>query len=193
MKRSLQVLALCLVLMATAAVGRAQEMKGFRADLIGQLEYVQKQILDLENAIPDAKMTWRPNKEVRSISEVYSHIAFGNYFVGKFAGFPLPEGVVAAAPADETKWEKMSTDKKVIREQIVKSFAHVENAIKTMSDASLENMVDFFGNKMTVRSVLLGLLSHTHEHLGQSIAYARMQGVVPPWTAAQMAAEKAKK
>ena len=193
MKRSLQVLALCLVLMATAAVGRAQEMKGFRADLIGQLEYVQKQILDLENAIPDAKMTWRPSKEVRSISEVYSHIAFGNYFVGKFAGFPLPEGVVAAAPADETKWEKMSTDKKVIREQIVKSFAHVENAIKTMSDASLENMVDLFGNKMTVRSVLLGLLSHTHEHLGQSIAYARMQGVVPPWTAAQMAAEKAKK
>ena len=186
-------MALCLVLMATAAVGRAQEMKGFRADLIGQLEYVQKQILDLENAIPDAKMTWRPSKEVRSISEVYSHIAFGNYFVGKFAGFPLPEGVVAAAPADETKWEKMSTDKKVIREQIVKSFAHVENAIKTMSDASLENMVDFFGNKMTVRSVLLGLLSHTHEHLGQSIAYARMQGVVPPWTAAQMAAEKAKK
>lgn len=193
MKRSLQVLALCLVLMATVSVGRAQETKGFRADLIGQLEYVQKQVLDLENAIPDAKMTWRPTKEVRSISEVYSHIAFGNYFVGKFAGFPLPEGVVAATPGDETKWEKMSTDKKVIREQIVKSFAHVENAIKTMSDASLDNMVDFFGNKMTVRSTLMVLLSHTHEHLGQSIAYARMVGVVPPWTAAQMAAEKAKK
>jgi len=193
MKRSVQVLALCLLLMATATIGLAQEVKGFRADLIGQLEYVQKQVLDLENAIPDAKMTWRPNKEVRSISEVYSHIAFGNYFVGKFAGIALPEGVVAAAPGDETKWEKMSTDKKVIREQIVKSFAHVENAIKAMPDASLDNMVDFFGNKMTVRSTLMVLLSHTHEHLGQSIAYARMVGVVPPWTAAQMAAEKAKK
>jgi uncharacterized damage-inducible protein DinB len=54
-------------------------------------------------------------------------------------------------------------------------------------------MVDFFGQKMTVRSVLLGLLSHMHEHLGQSIAYARMEGVVPPWTAAQKAAEKAMK
>jgi len=193
MKRSLQVLALCILLMATATIGLAQEVKGFRADLIGQLEYVQKQVLDLQNAIPDAKMTWRPTKEVRSISEVYSHIAFGNYLVGKLAGFPLPEGVVAAAPGDETKWEKMSTDKKVIREQIVKSFAHVENAIKTMPDASLDNMVDFFGNKMTVRSALMVLLSHTHEHLGQSIAYARMVGVVPPWTAAQMAAEKAKK
>jgi uncharacterized damage-inducible protein DinB len=62
-----------------------------------------------------------------------------------------------------------------------------------MSDASLENKVDFFGQKMTVRSVLLVLLSHMHEHLGQSIAYARMEGVVPPWTAAQKAAEKTKK
>jgi uncharacterized damage-inducible protein DinB len=193
MKRSLQVLALCLALIASVTIGRAQETKGFRSDLIGQLEYVQKQVLDLENAIPDAKMTWRPNKEVRSISEVYSHIAFGNYFIGKFAGIALPEGVIASSPADETKWEKMSTDKKVIHEQIVKSFAYAENAIKNMSDASLENMVDFFGNKMTVRSTLMVMLSHAHEHLGQSIAYARMNGIVPPWTAAQMAAQKAKK
>jgi uncharacterized damage-inducible protein DinB len=193
MKRSLQVLALGLAMTSIAMFARAEEMKGFRADLIGQLEYVQKQVLDLENAIPDAKFTWRPNKEVRSISEVYSHIAFGNYFIGKFAGIALPEGVIASSPADEAKWEKMSTDKKVIREQIVKSFAHAENAIKNMSDASLENMVDFFGNKMTVRSTLMIMLSHVHEHLGQSIAYARMNGIVPPWTAAQMAAEKAKK
>jgi uncharacterized damage-inducible protein DinB len=62
-----------------------------------------------------------------------------------------------------------------------------------LSDASLDNMVDFFGQKMTVRSVLLALTGHMHEHFGQSIAYARMQGIVPPWTAAQMAAEKAKK
>jgi uncharacterized damage-inducible protein DinB len=179
--------------MATATIGFAQEVKGFRADLIGQLQYVQKQVLDLEDAIPDGKMAWRPTKEVRSISEVYSHIAFSNYFIGKFAGIAPPEGVIASSPADEAKWEKMSTDKKVIREQIVKSFAHVENAIKNMSDASLENMVDFFGYKMTVRSTLMVLLSHVHEHLGQSIAYARMNGIVPPWTAAQMAAEKAKK
>ncbi len=193
MKRSLQVLALSLVLMATATLGLAQEVKGFRADLIGQLEYVQKQVLDLENAIPDAKMTWRPNKEVRSISEVYSHIAFGNYLFAQFAGIKLPAGVAASSPGDETKWEKMSTDKKVIREQLVKSFDFTKNAVKEMSDASLENMVDFFGSKMTVRGLLMVMLSHSHEHLGQSVAYARMVGVVPPWTAARMAAEKAKK
>jgi uncharacterized damage-inducible protein DinB len=185
--------ALCVLLLAGGTLGRAQETKGFRSDLIGQIKYAQKQILDLENAIPDKKMTWRPNKEVRSISEVYSHIAFGNYMLAKFAGVALPEGISIASPADETKWEKTSTDKKVIHEQLVKSFDFLTNAIGNMSDASLENMVDFFGQKMTVRSVLLVNLSHMHEHLGQSIAYARMVGVVPPWTAAQMAAEKAKK
>jgi len=193
MKSLLQVLAVSVLLVAAGAAVRAEDAKGFRADLIGQLEYAQKEILDLENAIPDAKMTWRPNKEVRSISEVYSHIAFGNYLFAKFAGATLPEGIAAGAPEDEMKWEKTSTDKKVIREQLVKSFDFVKTSIGNMSDASLENMVDFFGQKMTVRSVLLGLLSHAHEHLGQSIAYARMEGIVPPWTAAQNAAAKAKK
>ncbi len=98
-----------------------------------------------------------------------------------------------AGPEDEMKWEKASTDKKVIREQLVKSFDFVKSSIGKMSDASMENKVDFFGQKMTTRGVLMVLLSHIHEHLGQSIAYARMQGVVPPWTAAQMAAEKNKK
>lgn len=165
----------------------------FQADLAGQLEYVQKQILDLENAIPDGKMTWRPTKEVRSVSEVYSHIAFGNYLIGGFAGFTVPQGITASAPGDEKKWEQMTTDKKAIHEQLVKSFDFIKGAVKGIPDADLEKMVDFFGNKMTVRSVLLVLLSHTHEHLGQSVAYARMVGVVPPWTAAQMEAAKAKK
>jgi uncharacterized damage-inducible protein DinB len=193
MKRILSAFALCVLLVAAGSAVRADDAKGFRADLIGQVQYAQKQILDLENAIPDGKMTWRPNKEVRSISEVYSHIAFSNYLVLKFAGVAPPEGISIGSEEDATKWEKASTDKKVIHEQLVKSFEFVKTSIGNMTDASLENMVDFFGQKMTVRSVLLGLLSHMHEHLGQSIAYARMEGVVPPWTAAQMAAEKAKK
>jgi uncharacterized damage-inducible protein DinB len=193
MKKLLFVPVLCVLFMAAATLCRAQEVKGFRSDLIGQIEYAQKEILELENSIPDKKMTWRPNKDVRSMSEVYSHIAFANYLFAKFAGFTLPEGISTASPEDATKWEKASTDKKVIHDQLVKSFDFVKNEIRNMSDASLENMVDFFGQKMTVRAVLLGLVSHMHEHLGQSIAYARMVGVVPPWTAAQMNATKAKK
>jgi uncharacterized damage-inducible protein DinB len=193
MKSLHYILAVSLFLVAAASAVRAEEGKGFRADLNGQISYAQKEILDLENAIPDAKMRWRPNKEVRSISEVYSHIAFSNYLVLKFAGVALPDGISITSPGDETKWEKASTDKKVIHEQLVKSFDFVKTSINNMSDASLENTVDFFGQKMSVRSLLMGLLSHMHEHLGQSIAYARMEGIVPPWTAAQQAAEAAKK
>ncbi len=190
MKSAVFAIVLCLLLVTGTTLVRAE---GFRSDLAGQIQYVQKQVLDLESSIPDKKMTWRPTKEVRSVSEVYSHIAFTNYLFAKFAGATLPEDITVGTPADGSKWEKASTDKKVIREQLVKSFDFVKNAINTMSDASLENMVEMFGSKMTVRSVLLVLLSHIHEHLGQSIAYARIVGVVPPWTAAQMAAEKASK
>lgn len=193
MKSLLYAFAICVSLVAAGTALRAEDASSLRADLIGQVEYVQKQILDLENAIPDGKMTWRPNKEVRSISEVYLHIAFDNYMILKLAGATVPEGIQMASQEDGTKWEKASTDKKVIREQLMKSFDFVKSSIGNMSDASLENKVDFFGQKMTVRSVLLVLLSHMHEHLGQSIAYARMEGVVPPWTAAQKAAEKTKK
>jgi uncharacterized damage-inducible protein DinB len=193
MKSLSRAIAICVLFVAAGAAVRAEDGKGFRAEMIGQVEYAQKQILDLENAIPDGKMKWRPNKDVRSISEVYSHIAFANYGVLHFAGVALPEGITINSAADAAKWEKASTDKKVIREQLVKSFDFVKTSISGMSDASLENMVELFGQKMTMRSALLVLLSHMHEHLGQSIAYARMQGVVPPWTAAQNAAENAKK
>lgn len=191
MKSLLYASAVCMSLVAAGTAVRADDATGFRADLLGQVEYVQKQVLDLENAIPDAKFTWRPNKEVRSISEVYSHIAFSNYMLLKTAGVALPEGIMITSFDEEKKWETTSTDKKVIHEQLVKSFDFVKNSIRTMSDASLENKVDFFGQKMTVRGLLMIANSHIHEHLGQSIAYARMQGVVPPWTAAQQAAEQA--
>jgi uncharacterized damage-inducible protein DinB len=193
MKRSMNALVLSLLLLVTAATGQGQEAKGFLSDLTGQMEYVQKQVLDLEGSIPDKKMAWRPNKDVRSVSEVYLHIAYDNYFIAKMAGITPPADFPMASPEDATKWEKASTDKKVIREHLMKSFDFVKNGLKNLPDGSLDNTVDFFGNKMTVRSTLMILLTHVHEHLGQSIAYARMVGVVPPWTAAQMAASKAKK
>jgi uncharacterized damage-inducible protein DinB len=182
--------AACLSVAAAFSAASAQDATGFRADILGQLEYVQNQIIDLENAIPDEKMTWRPNKDVRSISEVFSHIAFSNYLIFKFAGVALPEGIAINSPEDEMKAEKASTDKKVIHEQLVKSFEFVKSSIRGMADASMENRIDFFGEKMTMRAILMIVQSHTHEHLGQSIAYARMVDVVPPWTAERQAAEK---
>ena len=190
MKILLFAFAACLSVAAAVSTASAQDATGFRADLLGQLEYVQNQVIDLENAIPDEKMTWRPNKDVRSISEVFSHIAFSNYLIFKFAGVALPEGIGINTPEDEMKAEKASTDKKVIREQLVKSFEFVKSSIRGMTDASMDNSIDFFGQKMSMRAILMIVQSHIHEHFGQSIAYARMVDVVPPWTAERQAAEK---
>ena len=193
MKVLIQGLAVGLLLLVVAGQSVAQEAKGFRADLLGQIQYAQKEIMDLEDAIPEAKMTWRPEKGVRSVSEVYLHIAHSNYLFGKFAGLTLPEGVSVASESDANAWDKSTTNKKEISEKLAKSFDFIKDGIKNMSDAALENSVSFFGQPMTVRGVLMAELAHMHEHLGQSIAYARTNHIVPPWTAAELAAKKDKK
>ncbi|HXX63564.1 MAG TPA: DinB family protein [Bacteroidota bacterium] len=192
MKYSFRLLVVAALFVFSAAHALADEAKGFKADLIGQIEFAQKEVMDLENAIPDAKMSWRPNDQVRSVSEVYMHIAYANYLLLSFAGVTPPAGM-SASPEEATKWEKMTTNKKEIAEHLQKSFDFLKDAIKKTPEANLENPVTFFGQKTTVRGLMLTVLSHVHEHLGQSIAYARMVGVVPPWTAAQQAAEKMKK
>jgi uncharacterized damage-inducible protein DinB len=181
------------VLLAAATVGRAHEVKGIRAELIALTGYAQEKTLALQNAIPEEKMTWRPSSQVRSISEVYSHIAYGNYLIARIAGMTLPDGLNLPLPEERDKWERATTDKKSVRDQLVRSFDFVKMGIASMPDSSLEKMVDFFGPQVSARTVLLILLTHVHEHLGQSIAYARTAGVVPPWTAAEEAAEGAKK
>jgi len=187
------IVAATLLLLVAAAGGRAQEVKGIRAELIALTDYAQEKALALEDAIPEEKMAWRPNTQVRSISEVYIHIAYGNYLIGRIAGMSLPDGLNLPPPEERDKWEKATTDKKAIRDRLVRSFDFVKKGIVSMPDSSLDKMVDFFGPQVSVRTVLLILLTHVHEHLGQSIAYARAAGVVPPWAVAEEAREKEKK
>jgi uncharacterized damage-inducible protein DinB len=184
--------ALCVVVLVGifAAPGLGQEKAGgFRGDLVGHIEYVQKQITDLLGAIPEKKLSWSPGKGVRSIGQVYMHITMANYMLPKFAGIEIPADVKLPEFKDMMKWEASFTKKSDIAGMMEKSFAHLKNAIVNMSDADLEKPVTFFGQETNVRGLLLTAFAHHHEHLGQSIAYARMNGIVPPWTAAQQAAE----
>lgn len=171
-------------LLLVQAHGIADSPASFKSDLLGQIEYVQKQIMSLHEAVPQDKFGWRPADGVRSVGEVYNHIAFGNYGLFSFAGYAPPQGIeISMEKAEE--WDKGVTDKKGIAERLAASFEHLKAQVKKMSDEELEKETMFFGNKLTVRSLLLTILSHLHEHLGQSVAYARMNGVVPPWTAEQ--------
>jgi len=159
---------------AAFAARPAAPRTGFRAEFLTDLADAQKKIIDLAGAIPESKYGWRPSVGVRSISEVYMHIAGTNYFLASFLGVKPPADI----PRD---FEKI-TDKQRVLIELQRSFEQLRNVAINTSDADLEKSVMLFGNPATERRVFVTILTHLHEHLGQSIAYARINGIVPPWS-----------
>lgn len=149
---------------------------GYRSEVLAEVVIQEDKFLRLAEAIPAEKYTWRPAPEVRSIAEVYLHVAAANFNVYKLVGAPPPAGL------DIKGLEKSTTDKTKVIAILRDSFEHARKAITSMSDADLDKSLDWFGGKNTERGVLLFITRHGAEHLGQAIAYARFIGVVPPWT-----------
>jgi uncharacterized damage-inducible protein DinB len=159
-----------------SSFGQETPSSGFRAEFLKQLDAVSDKLVELAEAVPQEKYSWRPSEGVRSMSEVFVHIASGNYFLMKFIGIP--------PPADFNRdMEKNITQKAQVVAAIRKSIEHLRQAALKTSDADLEKSVELFGQNTTYRDVFFTATMHLHEHLGQSIAYARMNGVVPPWSA----------
>ena len=148
------------------------------ADAAGVLGHVQEQMVPLEEAIPQSKFTWRPAKGVRSVAEVYLHAAAAGYFFGKTLGFEVPADIAAQLKG----LEKSTTDKAKIQKLLNDSLTWFASQVKAMPDAEANKTMDFGGRTVTKRAVVMVALGHFQEHLGQSIAYARMNGVVPPWS-----------
>lgn len=169
------------VVRAAGTAAPAMSHGGFQHDWIGVVSYAEKQVMDLEEAVPQNKYNWRPGTGVRSVAETYLHIAWANYGLLKAATGKDP-AADAGWDMNAAKWEKKTTDKAEIKKILDKSFAHVKEIVGALPDADLDKKVSFFGHEMTARAVLIILSSHIDEHLGQSIAYARMNKIVPPWS-----------
>jgi uncharacterized damage-inducible protein DinB len=135
-----------------------------------------RQLLQLAEATPADKFSWRPAPGVRSISEVYMHLAAGNYVLLQRAGVALPSDV--KLPKDP---EKSVTSKAEVIKWLSGS---LEAVSKGYQSADRQKKVQFFGKDAIADNVFLRILLHNNEHMGQSIAYARMNGVVPPWSSA---------
>ena len=164
---------------------------GAKGDMMKWYKDAEDKLTQLAEAVPEAKYSWRPGKGVRSVGEVYMHVAAANFGIPSFMGAAPPTGF------DFATYEKSLTKKADIQKALKDSFAHMEQAFMAVSDADMDKPVSIMGMEMSQRSAYLLILSHVHEHLGQSIAYARSNGVVPPWSAKQAAemkegAEKAK-
>ncbi|HYC58331.1 MAG TPA: DinB family protein [Thermoanaerobaculia bacterium] len=155
-----------------APAASAPKLTGFKAEFFMNLDEVEDKIMDLAESVPADRYSWRPTADVRSTSEVFMHVVGGNYFLATFLGVP--------APKMNGDIEKKITKKADVIAELNRSFDHLRNAVNATAD--LEKPVKMFGNQTTQRGVLITMLSHLHEHLGQSVAYARMNGVVPPWS-----------
>ena len=151
-------------------------VSGYRSEVLAEVRVQEDKFVRLAEAIPAEKYTWRPAPEARSIGEVFLHVAAASYNLPKLIGTPPPAGFEAKG------YDKSTTEKAKIVAALKDSFAHEKKAILAMPDADLTKELDWFGGKNTERGILLFITRHAAEHLGQSIAYAREVGVVPPWT-----------
>jgi uncharacterized damage-inducible protein DinB len=147
-----------------------------RGEFTRNLDYAGDKLIQLAEAIPADKYGWRPSEGVRSFGEVLMHATGGNYMIPSFMGVAAPDGF------DPKTFESSTTKKEEIVEHLKKSLAHVKAAAARMKDAHLEAKSKWFLGESTNREILFFTAAHNHEHLGQLIAYARMNGIVPPWS-----------
>jgi uncharacterized damage-inducible protein DinB len=174
MRRIIRFIALLALALPLQSIASEAPKSGFRAEFLRDLDGVQRKIVDLASAVPADKYSWRPAPGVRSISEVYMHIAGGNYLLASFTGMK--------PPGYDTRSLEKITEKDRVLVELKKSFDHLRTAALNATDSDLDKSINMFGNDTTERAAFLTALNHLHEHLGQSIAYARMNGVVPPWS-----------
>lgn len=179
MTRSRAVLVPVLAALLVPVFAAAQDVDGFRGALLGELATLEQKYLGLAEAVPEEVYDWRPAEGIRSVGEVYTHMAGSTYFyAGMFAeGRPDDVGI-----PDAPRNLEQVTDKAQILTLLEHGFQHARDVITSTPESELDTEVEMFGQPSTVRAVMLNMVTHMHEHLGQSIAYARSNGVAPPWS-----------
>jgi hypothetical protein len=175
-----------MAIMATAALStpaRAQDAitkeaaAALKASFIADLDVLKGKFVGLAEAFPKDKYTWRPMEGVRSVSEVFVLAASEGY-----AFIPTSFGGKAGATREEMTAMRTLTDKAKIIEHLNKAFAHAKAELTAADPATLTGRRQVMGQSATAIDAALGIGGDLHEHLGQMIAYARMNHIVPPWS-----------
>lgn len=171
---------------STPAADQTAPSYDMKAQSLLDLGRVQQKFVDLANAVPADKLTWRPSADSRSFAEVLLHVAGERYQILALMGATPPEGF------NGKTFEKSTTDKAQIVAELNRSWEFAQKAINGMTNADFAKLLPKLGPQANAGDVVYILVSDAHEHLGQLIAYARVNGIVPPWTAEaqKKAAEK---
>jgi uncharacterized damage-inducible protein DinB len=142
----------------------------------GEWGHVSRQLIALAEAIPAEKFAWRPAPGVRSTSEVFMHVALANFFLLSVTGPKMPSDMVSP------DLEKAVTAKAEVIRWLTRSLDAVKTAHAGATAADLRRKVKVNGRDADVDGMYLRIIVHANEHMGQLIAYARMNGIAPPWS-----------
>lgn len=148
-----------------------------QTETTNMINFAAGRVLQLAEAIPADKYNWSPEEGVRSVAGVCAHVVSANYFFAMKLGATLPEGV------NPQTVEQDLTTKEDLLPALKQSTELIVNAIKAVDDGSMGDKVEFpFPGEYTTMTAILIAQSHCNEHLGQLIAYGRMNGITPPWS-----------
>ena len=167
---------LLLMILSTATLHAQYE--GIWEGYDGEWDHVSRQLIALAEATPADKFAWSPAPGVRSTSEVYMHIALANFYLLSVTGPAMPPDM----KSDDM--EKTVTSKAEVIAFLKRSLLAVKAARAQLKPGDLERHVKIMKKEVPVEGMYLRILVHDNEHMGQLIAYARMNGIVPPWSRA---------
>jgi uncharacterized damage-inducible protein DinB len=153
-------------------------------DLLRDVTQVQAKLVGLAEAMPESSYGWRPAEGVRSVGEVFKHVASDNYLIGGIPGSapPASTGIDPKDYRTALAYEARAMSKAEAVAELKASFAFLNEAIRPTTADDLRRTLQVFGSEMTRQQLWIMAVTHLHEHLGQAIAYARSNGVVPPWS-----------
>jgi uncharacterized damage-inducible protein DinB len=158
------------------AVPRVDPLDGLWQGYDGEWRHVSNQLVALAEAFPAEKYTWRPAPGVRSTSEVLMHIAISNFGLLSVTGPKMPVDLTSP------EMEKTVTAKPEVIAWLKHSFDAVKSARANLKPGDLQRKVKVNGTDATVDGMYLRIIVHANEHMGQLVAYARVNGIVPPWS-----------
>jgi uncharacterized damage-inducible protein DinB len=173
----MKLLLLFLILALTTMQAQTPDpLEGLWQGYDGEWGHVSRQLVELAEAIPAEKYAWRPGAGVRSTGEVFMHIAQANFYLLSRTGPALPPDFAAAQD------QKIANDKAKVIDWLKRSLEAVRQAHASVTAADLQKKVTVMNHSATVDGMYLRILVHANEHMGQLVAYARMNGIVPPWS-----------
>lgn len=175
-KPGLPVFGLVLSLSVLPGFAYGQDSGSIRDEMMRQFGASMGKIIALAEAMPGESYTWSPGEGVMEVGHVYMHVARYNYlYPTQNLGMPLPDGI------DMESMESIR-NKDQILDALARSRDWVLESVAGMTPEELSRATQLYGREVPGWAVLVQLVAHMNEHVGQSIAYARMNGVVPPWS-----------